>query len=120
MKRYEYRGQMQTIKQLSEMSGIAAHTLRDRLRRGFSIEEAVKVLPTKDSVREFCEASWYRDWIGMSTSDLYSIYWKWCTSHQLPIVSVQCFTRHIMKYYPGLKTVPTRRGDKCYRIIRMR
>ena len=57
-----------TTKELEEMSGVKAHTIRDRLRRGYSVEEAIKVTATKDSVKEFCEASWWEDWLGMPMS----------------------------------------------------
>ena len=78
MKRYYLKNHWYTVNELSEMSGVQPHTLRDRLRRGYSVEEAVSLAPTATSVKEFCEASWYEDWIGMSINDLYEIYWKWC------------------------------------------
>ena len=56
MRQYEYRGQPHTINQLSEMSGIAPATIRDRLRRGYSVEQAVRPIATNDSVEAFCEA----------------------------------------------------------------
>lgn len=119
MDRYEYRGRLYTPKQLSEMSGIAVHTIRDRLRRGYSVEESVKQLPVHDSVKEFCESSYYHDWIGMAMSDVYAIYYKWCTSNGYTIVSKQAFTRHIMSIYSMLKIIPTKRGEKYQRVIRM-
>ena len=120
MNRYIYRDRVCTIKELSEMSGIAPHTLRDRLRRGYSVEQAVKLSPTNDSVEHFCEASYWKDWIGMSNNDLYTIYWRWCIQHGYTAIQKQGFTRHIMQVYPQLKVVPIRRGDKCYRMIRLR
>lgn len=109
-----------TAKELEEISGVKAHTIRDRLRRGYSVEEAIKVTPTKDSVREFGEASYYLDWIGMPISDLYEIYWRWCISNGYTAVQKQGFSRHLMGMYPMLKTVPTMRDGKYYRIIRLR
>jgi hypothetical protein len=109
-----------TPDQLSEVSGIPAHTIRDRLRRGYTVEEAIKQLPVQESIKEFCEASYYQDWIGMPMSDLYEIFYKWCISNGHELVSKQAFTRHIMSMYPMLKIIPTKRGDKCYRIIRLR
>ena len=41
-----YKGNWYTAKELADKSGIPAHTVRDRLRRGFSIEEAVKPIAT--------------------------------------------------------------------------
>ena len=118
--RYEYKGSWYTPNELSEMSGIAAHTIRDRLRRGFTVEEAVKIVATSDSVKEFGEASYYHDWIGMSISDLYEIYWRWCIQHGYTPLQKQGFSRQLMGMFPMLKTVPTKKGDQYYRIIRMR
>lgn len=120
MKRYELKGQWYTIKELSDISGLLAHTIRDRLRRGYPVEEAIKIAATKDSVKEFGRASYYLDWIGMSISDLYEIYWKWSVSYGYTPLSKQGFSRHLIQMYPILKTVPTRKGDTYQRIIRMR
>lgn len=120
MTRYELRGQWYTPNELSEISGVSAHTIRDRLRRGFSVEEAVKIAAIQDSVREFGDASYYKDWIGMSTNDLFEIYWKWCVSHEYTPLQKQGFSRQLLSRYPMLKVVPTKRRDGCHRIIRMR
>ena len=120
MARYELRGKWYTPNELSEISGIAAHTLRDRLRRGFSVEEAVKPVATLESVREFSEASYYQDWIGMSMNDLHKIYWKWCIEHGYTPIQKQGFSRQLLSMYPMLKTVPTKKVDRCFRVIRLR
>lgn len=120
MYRYHYRDQWLTINELSEMSGVAAHTLRDRLRRGFTIEQAIRPSPIHESIDHFCEASCFNDWIGMSINDLYEIYWKWSVSHGYTTASKQGFSRQLKTIYPQLKTVPTQRGDSCQRIIRLR
>ena len=118
MNRYDLKGQWYTISELSEMSGILPHTLRDRFRRGYSVEEAIKPLPTNDSVKEFCDASHWEDWLGMSISYLYNIYWKWVVSNGGTPTSKQGFSRHLMQMYPMLKTVPSRVDGKSCRIIR--
>lgn len=120
MQRYAYRGQLLTIKELSEMSGVQAHTLRDRLRRGFTVEQAVRPTPVHESVEQFCEHSWYPDWIGMSINDLYEIYWRWCNSNGYTATTKQGFSRQINTIYPQLKTVPTANASGCNRIIRLR
>lgn len=120
MDRYALGQAYYTIKELEEMSGVKAHTIRDRLRRGYSVEEAIKVTAIKDSVKEFCDASWWEDWVGMPISDLYEIYWRWCISNGYTAVQKQGFSRQLMGMYPMLKTVPTMRGDKYYRVIRLR
>jgi hypothetical protein len=104
--RYEYRGQIYTVKELSEMSGIAPHTLRDRLRRGYSVDQAIRLVATESSVEAFCEASWWEDWIGMSSPALYEIYWKWCVSHEYQPVSQKGFSRQLMAKHPQLHIVP--------------
>ena len=120
MNTYHYKDGWYTPNQLSELSGVAPHTIRDRLRRGFLVEEAVKPTPVLPSVREFADASWYEDWLGMAIDDLYTIYWKWCVSHEFSPSPKQGFSRQLMTIYPMLKTVPTKRGGKSYRIIRLR
>ena len=120
MKQLEYKGEIYTINELSEMSGISGASLRDRLRRGFTVEEAVQIVATDESVKEFCDASWYKDWIGMSTTYLYEIYWRWSVSNGYKPISQCSFTRQLFKLYPNLKTVPTRKADSSGRIIRER
>lgn len=120
MARYELNGKWYTPNELSEMSGIPPHTIRDRLRRGYSVEEAVKVVSTLDSVKEFCESSWYEDWLGMSMDGLHKIYWRWCISHGYSPIQKQGFSRQILSMHPMLKTVPTKKGDRCFRVIRLR
>lgn len=117
MDRHMYKGELLTVNELSYMSGIAPATIRDRIRRGYSVEQAVRMNPIDDGVVEFCKASLVNDWFGMAISDLHKIYWKWCVSHEYQPLGVQAFSRQIMTMYP-IKTVPTKRGNKCYRIIR--
>lgn len=120
MSRYEYNGAWYTPKELADMSGVKPHTIRDRLRRGYSVEEAIKVTSIQDSVKEFCSASLWEDWIGMSISDLFEIYWRWCVSHGYTPLQIQGFSRQLMSMHPMLKIVPTKSGDKYKRIIRLR
>ena len=120
MKRYEYRGNWYSIKELSEISGIAPATIGDRLRRGYTVEQAVRITATKECVEQFCEASWYGDWIGLSTTEVYEIYWKWAIRENYSPLSKQGFSRQLFKLYPNLKVVPITRSDGCYRIIRER
>lgn len=118
--KYPYKNAWYSINELSELSGIKSATVRDRLRRGYPVEEAIKLMPVQESVKEFSEASWWNDWVGMSTSELHEIYWMWCTQNGYTPLSHQGFTRHILSLYPQLKTVPTRRGDGAVRILRVR
>lgn len=120
MNKYHFRNQWLTTAELSELCGIAPATLRDRLRRGYTIEEAVKESPTAESIQHFADASWYQDWIGMAVSDVYDIYWRWCISNKYTPLHLQGFSRQLLRMYPNLKTVPTKRGSKNQRVIRMR
>lgn len=120
MAKYELKGSWYTPSELSELSGIPQQTIRDRLRRGYSVEEAVKTVATHPSVMEFCEASYWGDWVGLPIDGLFKIYWRWSVSHGYTPLQVQGFSRQIMKMYPMLKTVPTKCGDKFQRIVRMR
>ena len=118
--RHLLNGNLYTIKELAGISGIKEATIRDRLRRGYPIEQAIKITATNESVEQFCEASWWEDWIGMPITYLYEIYWKWCIENRYTALQKQGFSRQIMSVYPMLKTVPTKRGDKCHRVIRLR
>ena len=120
MAKHFLNGSWYTPAELSEMSGIKCHTIRDRLRRGYSVEEAIKIVSTQDSVKEFGEASYYPDWVGMSMNALHEIYWSWCISNGYTPLQKQGFSRQLLAMYPMLKTVPTKREDRCYRIIRLR
>lgn len=118
---YHYNDSWHSVNELSEMSGVKPATIRDRLRRGYSIEQAVKPILVDESVEMFNEASWWEDWIGMSTLYLYKIYWNWCVSQRYTPLSQISFTRQIMSMYPNLKVVPTRKKDNvCSRVIRER
>lgn len=114
----EYKGTPHTIKQLSELSGIAPATIRDRLRRGYPVEQAIRMVAANESVNHFAEASLWCDWVDMPMSDLHEIYFKWCVSHGEQPLGVQGFSRHLMAMHPWLKTVPIKRGNKSCRIIR--
>ena len=117
---WEFRGQQYTVNELSELSGIQPATLRDRLRRGYSVEQAVKPVATNESVEQFAEASYYLDWIGMPINDLHKIYRRCSTEHGYSPLQKQGFSRHLLKLCPQLKTVPNRINDKCQRVIRLR
>lgn len=120
MAKYQFKDSWYTTKELSEISGIAPATIRDRLRRGYSVEEAIKIVATNESVKEFCDASYFGDWIGMPISDLFKIYWRWCIQNGYTALQIQGFSRQLMSMYPNLKTVPITKDGKCYRVIRMR
>ena len=118
---YQYNDSWYTIKELAEMSGVTEPTIRDRLRRGYTIEQAIKHVLVDESVEMFNEASWWEDWIGMSTLYLHKIYWNWCVSNGYTPLSQISLTRQLMKMYPNLKVVPNKKTDgSCVRVIRER
>ena len=120
MNRYFYNDAFYTPKELSDISGIPAHTIRDRLRRGYSVDQAVSESPVFPSVLDFCNASYYDDWIDHSVNYVYGIYWNWCNANQYPHQDIRCFTRQIMEIYPMLKVIPCKKDGKCVRMIRER
>ena len=106
MNRYELKGKWYTVNELSEMSGILPHTLRDRIRRGYVIEEAIKPNPIHESVHCFCAASHWEDWVGMTTNEVYTIYWKWCARQMCSPCSQHQFSKQLFQLNPFLHTVP--------------
>ena len=120
MSKYEFRGKLYTIRELSELSGIAPATIRDRLRRGYPVEQAARPVATNESVEQFSEASWWEDWVAMSISDLHAIYWKWCVSNGYTPLPKQPFSRQLLRLYPQLRTIPIYQGGKYQRVIRLR
>ena len=118
---YQYNDNWYSIKELAEISGVTEPTIRDRLRRGYTIDQAIKHVLVDESVEMFNEASWWEDWIGMSTTYLHKIYWNWCVSNGYTPLSQIGFIRQLMKMYPNLKVVPNKKTDgSCMRVIRER
>lgn len=115
----EYRGEHYTVEELSELSGIKPATIRDRLRRGYSVEEAMQDFPTHESVKAFTHASWWEDWLNMPISHLHKIYSDWCIENEYTPVNKQRFSMQLMRMYPNLKVTSKRVGrqSKCQRVI---
>lgn len=114
MYKYAIDGRIYTIKDLSEKSGVTEANIRYRLAQGYTIEEAVKEKPIHESVKEFGNNSYWRDWLGVTVNDVYEIYWKWCLVHDFTPLNKINFGRQIQQLYP-IKTVANRRG----RVIRV-
>lgn len=117
-KMLEYRGRDYSVAELSEISGITPATIRYRLRRGYSVEEAVKIVATSDSIKEFSEASYWKDWVGMPINGLYEIYWKWSVSHGYAPLPKQGFSRQIFQMFPNLKSIPNKVNGVSVRIVK--
>lgn len=106
------------------MSGVKYTTLCERLKRGYSAEEAIAFHPRiPPSVIEFDDASDYEDWDGMTSEELYKIYRQWCIKHEYAPESNVHFTRSIKQVHPNIRVVPTRLkvyGDIAYkRVVRV-
>lgn len=119
MNRYEYKGVMYTINELSELSGIKPATIRQRLRSGYDLTNALKEKPIHTSVELFSEASWWMDWEGQSIDKLYQIYCNWCDKNFYNIVPKQTFGKEIQLLYP-IYTVPNFNKGTYTRVIRFR
>lgn len=117
---YFYQNRLMTIKELSQLSGVSEVNLRYRLRHGYTVEKAIEADAVRDTVTDFCEASDWHDWLGLSTDTVYETYWKWCLRNELPPLDKQTFMMQMLKSHSELKTVPTKRGGTCKRIIRLR
>ena len=105
MNKYEYKGVEYTINELSEMSGIQPATLRQRLRSGYDLTNALKEKPIHTSVELFSEASWWMDWDGKTIEELYRIYSNWCDKHCYRTVPKQTFGKELQLLFP-IYTVP--------------
>lgn len=119
MNRYEYKGVMYTINELSDMSGIKPATLRHRLRSGYDVVNALKETPIHTSVEVFSEASYWMDWEGKSIEELYRIYTKWCDRNCYSTVPKQTFGKELQLLYP-IYTVPSFYKGIYTRTIRFR
>ena len=115
----QYHGKHYTVEELSELSGIKPATIRDRLRRGYSVEESMQDIPTDDSIKAFTHASWWEDWLNMPISYLHKIYSDWCIENEYTPVNKQRFSMQLMRMYPNLKVTSKRVGRqyKCQRVI---
>ena len=118
--KYEYRDTEFTIKELSEMSGIPAPTIRARLRSGYSLEEALQPIPLDEGVAAFAESSWWEDWLGKTVEEVHKTYWRWCVSNGYRPFAKIPFMKQVLSIYPQLYTVPNRTHDGNKRVIRKR
>lgn len=119
MLKLDYKGNTMTVNELSEISGIKPATIRSRLRKGYSVEQAVQISPIHDSVIHFCEVSWYQDWIDTPMCELYQLYYEYCINYDYEPLYIQNFSMQVMKMYPQLRVVSKRldRDGKCMRVI---
>ena len=120
MNKYYVNNHWYCVNELAEISGIRPHTIRARLRCGYPVEEAIKEMPTHTSVVEFCAASLWEDWIDKPMSSVHEIYYNWCIKHSYSPISIQLFSRQIMRMYPMLKVIPIKKDYKSYKVIRRR
>lgn len=124
MKKLLYDSRLFNLRELSEFCGVNYTTLCNRLRRGYSIEEAVAYdqrVPA--SVSRFLYESHPPDWDGMTNEAVYKIYFNWCIKNNYPIESKIHFIRTLKQCLPNMRVVTTRiknNGGVSYkRIIRI-
>lgn len=109
MKYYEYRNQLLTMRELADLTGVNYTTLVERLKRGYTVEEAVAdEQRVPESVHEFVDASYPPDWDGLVNEELYKTYTQWCDRNDYEAESNVHFTRCIKRLIPTLRVVPTR------------
>lgn len=124
MKYYQYKGETYNIRELSDLSGVNYTTICERLKRGYTVEEALSDgYKIPESVEEFFHASHPPDWDRMTTDHLFDIYATWCRRHDYEVESKVHFVRSIKRCVPLLKVIPSRvrtsDGVKYCRIIRV-
>lgn len=109
MRNYVYKGKYYNVRELSELSGVKYSTLCERLKNGYSVEEAI-ALDTRipDSILEFDSASDYKDWDGMINEELYGDYRQWCSNNDFFPESHIHFTKCIKRIHPNIRVVPSR------------
>ena len=101
------------------MSGLSVSLIRKRLLKGYSVEQSLRDNPIHDSVAAFDEASYWGDWIGLSSKQLYQRYWKWCVSNDWKPVSHRTLVTQLLPKY-NLHTVPMVVGENSQRYIRQK
>lgn len=100
MKYYEYGDGMTTIQELSNKYGIKYTTLVERLKRGYTVEEAIAGERMPESVKQFVDNSYPPDWNGLLNEDLYKRYVEWCDKHDFERESQVHFSRCLKKLVP--------------------
>lgn len=108
MKRYYYRDNWYTVKEIASMTGVEYVRLLQRLYNGYSIEQAVTDNPLRESVLEFFQASHWEDWVDETSDAVYTIYWQWCVKHGHNPECKNVFMKSVRQCYPQLTTVPNR------------
>ena len=118
-KTYWYKDERYSIQELSDISGVDVRLLRNRLAKGYSVEQSLQDNPIHDSILAFDSASYWEEWIGLSSKQLYEQYWKWCVNHDVKPVSHRLLMTQLLPKY-NLHIVPMTVGDKCNRYIRQK
>lgn len=116
MKRYYYRDEWHTVKEIADMTGVDYKKLLQRLYNGYDVEQAVTENPLRESVMAFFHASHWEDWIDMTSDAVYTIYWQWCIRHDHNPESKNVFMKSLKKSYSRLTTVP-KNGKRYIRIL---
>lgn len=110
MKQYLYNGQLYSGKELAELSGVKYTTLMERIKRGYSVEEAIADgTRVPESILVFCDEYDPADWNGLENGQLYMTYRAWCIENNyIPETQVH-FSRSLKRQLgERYHIVPTR------------
>lgn len=110
MKMYYYNGDWLNTRQLSEHCNVPYSTLARRLKRGMSVEDAVRTSPPiPESIIEFDKESDYHDWNKMENTEIYDNYVRWCEKNDYNKVAINYFFRCLKYIHNDIKIVPTKK-----------
>ena len=92
-----FNGHAYNVRQLADQAGLPYNTIWNRLKNGYTPEEAMRQPLIANSVLEFIEADDPSSWDGETTFDVWERYERWCYKEDvgyLPL-TFQTFVRQI-------------------------
>lgn len=120
LKHVEYKGELLTIEQLHNISGLSKEVIRSRLRKGYSAEEAIADSVVKKSIKTFINENDWHDWVNKPTNYVYQQYCAWCKEKDYPSESKTHFMRQLLGIIPWLVSTPNKTRDgKSIRVLRL-
>lgn len=109
MKKLLYKGNLYTGKELADFTGVKYTTLMERLRRGYTVEEAVadeSRIPA--SVQAFVDEYDVMSLNGQTCKEVFNTYRCFCVIHHLIPETQVHFGKSIKRLLPNFRMVPTR------------
>lgn len=119
---YEYKGEARTAKGLCDEFGISYQTFKTRIKKGYSVEQALGLKSCiDDSIFAFVSGSDPKSWNGLTMIQLFDKYSKWCIKKGYTAVTKSKFTHSIRSLVPTLETkvkrIKSYDGDHSVRVI---